>query len=330
MSIKKIQEMTGFSHSTISRVLNGKAQEFRISDKTCGAILAAAAKIKYRPSILARSLRLKKTMTIGLIVPDIKNPFFGELAWRIEILLREQGYSTIICNTDGIADNETSYLNTLADREVDGILIAPIHTEEWSDLEEVRRKKAVVLVVRALYQTDLPWVTSDNARAAEELASELIEQGMTRIAFLGGKEGTYINSARFQGYRNALRAHRLPFSKKLVMHRDFTIESGEEMMQALLERIPDLQAIFCINNLVFLGAMRVITRSAKEALDHIMVASFDIARHSDLFRRPLISANQDMKSIAESSVSLLLDEITHNRRPEPRITIPVQIEKYRF
>ena len=142
MSIKDIQKLTGYSYSTISRVLNGKAKEFRISDETCRKILEAAKTVNYRPNILARSLRLKKTMSIGLIVSDIRNPFFGELSSKIEVRMRESGYSTILCNTNEIPENEEFYLQVLMDRKVDGIITAPTHKEEWDRLEEIRKDRA--------------------------------------------------------------------------------------------------------------------------------------------------------------------------------------------
>ena len=330
MSIKKIREMTGFSVSTISRVLNGKSREFRISEKTRRAILRAAEQIQYRPSILARSLRLKKSMTIGLIVPDIMNPFFGELSWMIERSLGEHGFNTIICNTNGMPKNEEFYLRVLVDRRVDGILIAPTHTRAWKELEDVSLDRAVVLLVRTLYESKLPWVTSDNTGAAKALTSELIKLGHTLIGFLGGKAGSYIHSARLAGYREALRSHGLPFDGRLALHKDFTIEAGETMMRNLLLERSDVQAVFCINNLVFLGAMKALRRIEANTRMPLQLAAFDIARYSDLFRRPLISATQDMERLAGAAVSLFLDRINGKPVKDGHITIPVKIDRYRL
>lgn len=320
--------MTGFSPSAISRVLNGKAKEFRISEETSRAILKAAEDINYRPSLLARSLRLKKTLTIGLIVPDIKNPFFGELAWRTEILLRAQGYSTIVCNTDSVEANEKSYLRALSDREVDGILIAPIHMEEWSELGEISLRKSIVLIVRSLNKTSLPCVISNNQRAAQDLTAEVIRMGFYRIAFLGGKPGTFINASRLQGYQNALLARSIPYEENLVLNRDFSIDAGEAMMKELLLKEPDVEAVISVNNLVFLGAMKALNEYGTDAQANIMMAAFDIARHGGLFYRPLISATQNLRALTEKGVSILLNAVNSRPIPEGPITLPVQIEKY--
>ena len=320
--------MTGFSHSTISRVLNGKAKEFRISDGACKTIWKAAEEINYRPSMLARALRLKKTMSIGLIVPDIKNPFFGELAWRIEIRLRAEGYSTIICNTDSVPANEKSYLRTLSDREVDGVLLVPIHSREWGELEEISQRKSVVLIVRSLNNTSLPCVISNNLQAAQDLTSEVINLGYSRIGFLGGTPGSFINKSRLQGYQNALKASRLPYEEKRVLCESFSIDAGERMMNALLQSSPDIDAVFCVNNLVFLGAMKAMNQSASGVRERIMMAAFDIARHSGLFYRPMISATQNLAALTEKGVSLLLDAIGRHPVAHCPVSLPVQIEKY--
>ncbi len=329
MSIRKIQELTGFSYSTISRVLNGKAREFRISEKTSKIIIEAAEKLGYRPNILARSLRLKKSMTIGLIFPDIQNPFFGELAWRIERLLRGYGYSTILCNSDEIPANEEFYLKVLVDRQVDGIIIAPIHTEEWEDLESIRKETSIVLIDRIFYQTDLPWVTSDNAGAAEELTSELINLGYKRIAYLGGTPGTYINSVRFQGYQKAMEKHGLQVDDNLVHFHGYSPEAGEFMMKMALQKAPDVEAVFSVNNLVFLGAMKIVQQEEARSKRSIFMAAFDISRYCEIFKRPLACANQDLPKLADTVVSLLMDTINGRTRQENHIILPILVDKHR-
>lgn len=330
MSIKRIQQMTGFSYSTISRVLNGKAQEFRISDKTRQAILKAAEALNYRPNILARSLRLRRTHTVGLIVPDIQNPFFGELASRIEKLLREQGYSTILCNTNEIPENEEFYLKVLVDRQVDGIIIAPIHTKEWDAMEEIRRERSIVLIDRIFYETDIPWVTSANERAAEELMNGLIGIGFSRIAYLGGTAETYINTMRFAGYRRALAGRGLPVDNKIVLFEGYSPEAGERMMESLLQREPDTRAVLCVNNLVFIGAMKVVQKHEIETEKPIMMAAFDIDRYCEIFKRPLLCARQDQEKLAASAVALLMKGIQNTIGPDRHLVVPMSIGRYRI
>ncbi len=329
MSIKKIQETTGFSYSTISRVLNGKSQEFRISDKTRLAILGAAESLSYRPNILARSLRLKTSLTIGLIVPDIQNPFFGGLAWRIEKLLRERGYSTILCNTNEVPANEELYLKVLFDRQVDGIIIAPVHTREWDSMEAIRRQRSIVLIDRVFFDTDIPWVTSANEAAAMQMASELIEAGYKEVAFLGGTRETYINSARYNGFRAGFAAKGLTPDDRLIFFEGYSPEAGEKMMAAALRRKPHIRAVFCVNNLVFLGAMKAVQRHELTSGRSILMAAFDIDRYCEIFKRPLVCARQDQDKLALNAVSLLIDGIQKVKTPDIHRIIPMTVRKHR-
>ena len=330
MSIKDIQKITGYSYSTISRVLNGKAKEFRISDDTCKIILDAAKEVNYRPNILARSLRLQKTMSIGLIVSDIQNPFFGELSSKIEVRLRESGYSTILCNTNEIPENEEFYLQVLLDRKVDGIIIAPTHSEEWAYLEEIRKERAVVLIDRIFKNCDLPWVTSENKNAAEKLTTRLIELGYEKIAYLGGIPNTYINKVRYEGFRDAFKKRSLELPDDKIFFKGYSSTAGEEMMEKLLNKCPDVEAVFCVNNLVFFGAIKTVQKYESHIGRSIMMAAFDIGQYCNMFKRPLLCANQEMDALAESSVNLLLDQITGKTPQANQIMIPTRVNEFRI
>lgn len=327
MSIKAIKALTGFSYSTISRVLSGKADAFRISVKTREQILEAAARLNYRPNILARSLRLKKTMTVGLIVSDIQNPFFGELASRIEQGLRAHGYSMILCNTNEVPENEEFYLRLLVDRKVDGILIAPIHTAEWRAMEALVRTTPVVLVDRIFTDTALPWVTSGNAEAAESVTRELLGRGYRKIAFLGGPPETHITRARFRGYRKAMVEALDRLDESFVLTKGYTSQAGREMMLRLLEQRPDVEAVICVNNLVFFGAAGPVNEFELRQARPVMMAGFDIGEYASLLKRPLISADQDLAELARNAVGLLLEAEAGADRHR---TIPVAIAKHRL
>ncbi len=330
MSLKKIHEMTGFSYSTISRVISGKAKEFRISVDTCKAILDAAENLNYRPNLLAQSLRLKKTYTIGLILSDIQNPFFGDLASKIERQLRKHGYSTILCNAGEDQENEEFYLNLLVDRQVDGIILVPIQAEEWDYLEKLSIDIPVVLMDRVFSQTELPWVTSDNMRAAQAVTEELISLGYQQIAFLGGIPKTYINTARFQGFKKALEKHSVQIDDNIILFKGYGTTDGEEMMKEVLQKKPDIDAVFCVNNLVFLGAMKVIQESEIRGGSSMMITAFDIGRYCNSFKRPLICANQDIDVIGETAVQLLMNQITDSPGKKNHVIVPIDVCKYRL
>lgn len=326
--MKDIQNLTGYSYSTISRVLNGKSAEYKICEKTCRKIIEAAESTNYRPNILARSLRLCKTMTIGLIVPDIQNPTFAETASKIENHFRKHGYSTILCNANEIPENEKFYLQVLVDRKVDGIIISPIHTDEWKDLEIIRKKTPIVLISRVFYKTGLSWVTSANTQAAEQMTDELFKLGHRKIAFLGGTKGTYINQVRFEGFKNAFRKNSIRLNRKIVYYEGYTALSGERMMERVMAEHPDIEAVFCVNNLVFVGAMKILQRMESEDDPSIMMAGFDIDRYSKISLRPLLSASQDFELLGDKALHLLLDRIEQKPKENDQIVIPMKVQSF--
>jgi LacI family transcriptional regulator len=330
MSLKKINEITGFSYSTISRIISGKAKEFRISDETCQAILDAAESLNYRPNLLAQSLRLKKTYTIGLMVSDIQNPFFGDLASKIEKHLRKHGYSTILCNTGEDQKNEEFYLNILVDRQVDGIILVPIQAEEWDYLESLSVNIPVVLMDRIFSHTELAWVTSDNTKAAQTVTENLIGLGYRQIAFLGGSPETYINTVRFQGFKKALEKHSITPDESIILFKGYGTGDGEEMMKEVLQKKTEIEAVFCVNNLVFLGAMKAIQEFEMSGGPSIMIAAFDIGRYCHVFKRPLICANQDLDAIGKTAVQLLMNQITESPGQKNHVIVPINVCKHRL
>ncbi len=329
MSIKEIKRITGFSYSTISRVLGGKAQEFRISEATRRTILEAAAKLNYRPNIIARSLRLRKSMSVGLIVSDIQNPFFGELASRIERLFRQEGYSTILCNTNEVPENEEFYLQILLDRKVDGIIISPIHTEPWASMEALGRETPVVLIDRIFDHSHFSAVTSENTAAAEKLTRELVVLGHRRIAFLGGTPDTYIDRVRYQGYATAMTDGVGRVDPSLVLRKGYSVRDGEDMMARLLDSAPDVEAVVCVNNLVFFGAANVTNKFELRSDRRIMMAGFDIGDFANLCKRPLISADQNLGGLASAAVDALMSTWNGAARNGTTVTIPISIVKHR-
>lgn len=330
MTIKNIQEITGLSRTTISRVLNGRAKEYRIADETARKIFDAARSFNYRPNIVARSLRLGMTTTIGLIVPDIQNPFFGELGSNIERLLRLEGYLTILCNTNEIPDNEEFYIRLLFDRRVDGIIIVPIQMEEWDYLVLMNKEIPVVLLDRIFLKTELPWVTSNNVLGAEKLTEELINRGCKKIAYLVGRPNTYINTMRFTGYKNIFEKYSLEIDNDLVLFSGYTYRDGEKMMEQLIRQNLTFDALFCVNNLVFHGVLEVMQDSMYESFSSLTMAAFDVDGYCDFLPCPVISANQNTMRLAESSVSILLDKIHNHKCNHNQLVLPISFNKSCF
>ena len=206
-TLKSLAHSIGVSATTVSRVLSGQARKYRISKQTEEVVLAEAARVDYAPNQVAKSLRLQKTNTLGLIVPDIANPFFGTLARHIESEAKKTDYSIILCDSNSSTIEEIEALRLLESRNVDGIIVSPVG-QVGSHFEELyNKRKPIVVVDRYFEGMKLPYVTSDNYKASYEAVEYLIDNGHTNIACIQGLSDCLLNSDRANGYRDALKDH---------------------------------------------------------------------------------------------------------------------------
>src|SRR5438132_7071344 len=207
-TILDVARLAGVHPSTVSRALH--RSDLPLRPETRRRVLAAVERLEYRPSVIARGLRLQRTKTLGMLVPDITNPFFPPIIRGAEEAARERGYELVLCNTDDAPERETASLRLLREPQADGLLIA---TSRMADatLASVRRERfPFVLVNRGSRVAEDPVVEVNNARAASEIVAHLVDLGHTRIAHIAGPLSTTTGAERASGYRDALRAHALP------------------------------------------------------------------------------------------------------------------------
>lgn len=199
-----ISKRTGFAISTVSRVLNGQAEKYRISRKTVELILAEARRCDYTPSLLAKGLRMKRTNTLGLLIPQVSNPYFADIASAIIREARSHGYTVMVVDTMENEENEQEGIRTMLSRRVDGIVAVPCGRTP-DHLEKVNRSVPVMLVDRSFERTSLPYVCTDNYRGGVEATRILLQRGHRRIACIQGVPHSMPNRRRVQGYLDALR-----------------------------------------------------------------------------------------------------------------------------
>jgi LacI family transcriptional regulator len=327
--------LTGFSASTVSRVLNGKSEQFRISNQTSQLILKAATRYNYYPNRIARGLRLEKTETLGLIIPDIANYFFSSVAKTIEIESRKNGYSIFLCDSLDDVSTERELLNLLAGRRVDGIIIAPIGTDSNHLSEFSKNGIPVVIIDRYLPDTNIPYISTDNYYGAFEATSHIIAMGHRSIACIQGIKGISTNNDRVSGYKNAMIENNIPVEEHLIVGDDFGEENGYRQTRLLLERKMPPTAIFALSNLISLGAMRAIAENGLTIPNDISLVSFDDQPYSGLLASPMTTVEQLKEEIAGRAVNLLLDMITGRKDPvdtekimiRPRLIIRKSVKK---
>src|ERR671925_2334838 len=257
MSIKleDIAKETGFSISTVSRVLSNSS--YRVSEPIREKVLHAAAAMGYQPNIAARSLRTDRTNTIGIIVDDLLSPFTPPIVRGIQDYLNENGFLSLIVNSDWDPDQEQAAIKTLLSRPVDGIIFVEYSHLTTSDVLE-RSNKPHVFVHRLFGSPIKNSVVPDDYYGASLATEHLINLEHQHIGYINGPENWHTCRARLSGYRDTLNHHDLPFQSSLVQPGDWELESGYDAAKNLLGHTERPTAIFAANDMMALGAIYAI------------------------------------------------------------------------
>ncbi|WP_129788220.1 LacI family DNA-binding transcriptional regulator [Promicromonospora panici] len=250
--IKEVAALAGVSTATVSRVLNGKS----VSPGMESAVRRAVAELGYTPNRTARSLRRQHSELIALVLPDIENPFFTSLARGVEDVARAAGLSVVLCNTDEDVDTQEHYLRIADDENMAGVILAPAGPSALlARLAE--RHRAVVVVDRAV-PDDVDQVLFDNVDLGRRAAQALVDRGHRRVACITGPRATPTAKARADGWREALHEKGLPAPDDLLVYANYRVDGGETAMAQLLAAPEPPEAVLATNNLVGVGALRVL------------------------------------------------------------------------
>lgn len=321
VTLNDIAERAGVSVSTVSRVLNNQTAKYRISSETEQAILKAARELKYRANHVARGLRLQKTNTLGVVAPDISNPFFAHIVKRIQSVAHGHGYSIVVCNTDENVDLEVEQVNLLHRKRVDGMIAMPVgqryeHYRDW-----VEKGLPLVLVDRCFDGIEAPGVCVDNYRGAYDAVEHMVRAGHRRIALIQGLPGTYTNTARLRGYRDALRAHGVPVDEALIVGGDFRQENGYVETKLLLNLDEPPTALFATSDLITLGVLEALAEEGLEVPTDVSLISFDDFDFAPFLKCPLTVVAQPREMMGELAVKLLVERLEGERREASRILL---------
>lgn len=313
-TLKGIAEQLGVSATTVSRVLSGQARQYRISQKMEAAVRRLAEEVGFTPNRVARGLRLNRTETIGVVIPDVSNPFFANIVRQIALGARGFHYSIIVCDSQDSEDLEIESLDLLRGRGVEGIVLCPVGRCAQHLAKFETGDLPIVLVDRYFPGLHLPYVASDNFSGAKEAATHLIQSGHRRIACLRGLTGTSPNEDRLRGYREALAEHRIPVDESLVVGDGFGEQSGYIALKLLLKAAGDFTAIFALSNLISLGAIRALTEEGLRIPDDISLISFDDQPYSAYLAAPMTTVAQSSVEMGQIAMKLLFDRIHYPER----------------
>lgn len=324
-TIKDIATLTGFSVTTISLVLNGKGH--KISAETKKRILDAAERMNYRPNQLAVSLVKKRSKSIGLIVPDIANVYFANMARAIDEACSESGWSVILCNTSDRHERDIEYINLLADKGADGIIfiMAKDNTREMArralDLLEELRVPYIVLD-RIPSGCGCPGIGTDHEVGGYLATKYLIELGHRRIACVMGPPKTQMDSeARFRGYCRAMKEAGVAVDSSLVCTGEYTPRGGAAAVDQLISR--DFTAIFACNDASAYGVCQRLKFYGKRVPDEVSVVGYDDVFYAQMLEVPLTTVRQQVYEMGMESVRRLLRQVKSGERlAEPVIFEP--------
>jgi len=310
ISIKDIARHLGVSTALVSYVLNGKTG--RVSVEMAEKIRAAAAELNYRPNLIARSLQSGKTNTLGLILADISNPFFSHIARIIEDEAKKSGYTVIFGSIDEDAEKSQLLLDTLLNRQVDALIIAPAEFTE-DQLRALQDKRIpFVLIDRYFKDVQANCVRIDNYQASYNAVTHLIATGSTRIAMLTYDTGMQHIVERIAGYRAALRDHGIEARESWLVRASYhhLAEDVAAGMRNLLSPEPLVDAFFFVTNSLAIQGIREVIRLNVRVPDDLAIISFDEAEAFDFFYSPITFIKQALEDIGRHAVRLALEGIS--------------------
>lgn len=304
-TIKDIAKRAGVSTATVSKVLNRK--DAFIGEETRNRILSLARELNYTPNSMARSLVTRRSRVVGIIVPDILNPYFTELVRACDDAARLRGYTTILCNSDGIRQNEEAHLTFLAGHGVDGIVLAPSDVIPNAGLLQ-GLGIPIVSMDREIAALDClaATVDTDCRSGAFQSASYLISKGHKRIAFLSGSAESMSTRIRLEGFAEAHRQAGVTVDPDLVRCGEFQHSFGRQATLALLDNTR-FSAICCMSDMLAIGAMVALRERDIRVLDDCAVMGFDNIYLAPLLDRPLSTIDRRIFESGRVAIDALLD-----------------------
>ncbi|OGF48104.1 MAG: hypothetical protein A2231_09040 [Candidatus Firestonebacteria bacterium RIFOXYA2_FULL_40_8] len=323
ITMKDIAKIAGVSRTTVSRVLSGNYKKIRISIETAEKVLRIAHEHDFQPDDLAKSLQSRRTKTIGVIVTDITNPFFAEIARSIEKYLDTMNYSMILCNTDEKLETEAKSIKLLLSKKVEGLIVCPAGYVDDNISRLGKNEFPFVLIDRYVNGVDAGYVVSDNYSGAKQGIEYLIGKGHKRIGFLGGREDSSSNRDRKKGYRDALSGNDLKYLRELDLDLGFDRESGEKGMDYFLGLKNRPTAVFAANNFLALGALLSMKKHGVDVPGDISLLEFDETDLSRFGATAVTSVNQNAKEIGAKAAEIILKKISGGK--DEKIVIPVEL-----
>jgi LacI family transcriptional regulator, galactose operon repressor len=310
VNIKDIALKTGLSITTVSRVLNGKAKQYRIGKKSQQIIKEVAKELNYIPNHFAANLRSGKSNTLGLILPSLDNPFFARIAGLINIEIRKHGYALIISDSNEDAEAEKLELQQFVSRNIEGLIIVPCGSE-IEHIEQINNQKIpLILIDRYFENSEIPYVATDNFYGAVMATQHLIQHGHSSIACIQGVKGSTPNRLRVNGFKKTMQE---AGNKNIrIVGDDFSVQNGFLETKLLLQWKDRPTAIFTLSNTIAMGCLQALKEENIRVPKDISLITFDDHPYLDFLATPITSIAQPIEHICKIALRYLFSRIEEN------------------
>lgn len=303
-TITDVATAAGVSPMTVSRVLNGRGGA---GEDTRQRVLQAAQALNYRPNAFAQSLKSDRSYTVGIVVPDIVNPFFPEIIRGAELVARPAGYTLLSCNVIEDPEREEEVLGTLLDKRVDGVIICSARLDDERLLRAVAQHRAAVLINRSVAKRHAGTIEVDYRSGVEAAVTQLVAQGRRQFGFAAGLASSHGGRKRREGIEAALARHGLSLALDLPCSPD--LQGGADIAARLLPDAARIDAMICYNDLIALGLMKPLEQAGIRVPDDIAIVGCDDIPAASLVSPALTTLRIAKQDLGEMAMRMLLDRI---------------------
>lgn len=305
-TLKEVAHQAGVSTATVSNVLNGKKY---VSNEVKEQVHSAMKALNYQPNIIAKSLRIKESRIIGLLISDIANPFFSSVVRGIENELATNDYNVLLCNTDSSVEREREYLEGLIGKRIDGLIVSSAgNTGDYFRTLE-RTGVPIVFLNRCPEFMNCDVIMTNNTRGAYRAIEHFIRHGYGKIAIITGPNSISTGKDRLTGYRRALEDYGITEQDSLIKEGLFDVQSGYDKMKELMEQDCKPDAVFISNNLMTLGAYKYIREKGIRVPEQLAVIVFDDPEWAELVDPPITSVRQQTYELGVQAAKLMMASI---------------------
>jgi LacI family transcriptional regulator len=323
-TIADVARSAGVSRATVSRYLN---KTLDLPADTASRIDQAVQKLKYRPNRIARGLKRGKTDSLGLVVPDIANPFYGALASHVEAEAEAAGLSLTLYSSRNRLEREILLLDQQASRLVDGLIFLTNHSGNGLLSRRINSQDRIVLLDEDVPSTVAPKVFVDNERGGYEATRHLIEMGHREIAHVTGPKELFSVRARYAGYKRALREAGIELNRSLILFGTYTPEFGRAAVARLFAQTSIPSAVFASSDYIIVGILEALRNLNLTVPGEISVIGFDDLIFTQLLHPPVTTVRQPIAELAQAGVRILLDCIRGTNHRGEVVCLPVRLIK---